>query len=152
MESALQYKLVEVALAATLEVPTNRMGAFRARLRHLKNLGLPADKPGSGKQIAYSRRQVLELLIALEIENLGVAPKRAAMLAPSIVRQAPYGSFNGHDQYVAISPSDREPRYTVALGFQPFLQFLKSSPRAFSVINVSACARSLDQAIAHAHR
>jgi hypothetical protein len=50
----LRYKHVEHALADLFKVQPDSMGAFRARIRHFRRLGIP-DLPivGSGTQISW---------------------------------------------------------------------------------------------------
>jgi hypothetical protein len=142
----LRYKHIEAALAEVLEVRPKGLGAFRARLRHLRNLGLPRlPKPGSGQHIIYTRRQALEMLVAAELEKVGQTPKSVAILAQSIVGQSPYGRYRGKDCYVAIS--EARPGYTMAYGLRAFTEMMKSAPDVFLVINVSACVRKLDPAL-----
>jgi hypothetical protein len=157
----LRYQHVEVALADLMNVMPESMGAFRARLRHLRNIGVARlPKPGSGKAIKYSRRQALELLIALELEKAGQTPKNVALtsetilrkntalLAGTIVRQSPYGQSRGKDSYAVVSES--RPGVTMALGLKVFSELMRSAPDVFLVINVSACARKLDPALTRA--
>ena len=55
-----------------MNVKPKDIGAFRGRLRHLRNIGLPRlPKIGSGRAIDYSDRQALEMLLALELEDAG---------------------------------------------------------------------------------
>jgi hypothetical protein len=76
-EPEIRYKHVEEVLSRIFKVPPERAGAFRAHLRHLRNIGLPKlPTPGSGKQIGYTRDQLVETLIALELSALGISPKR----------------------------------------------------------------------------
>jgi hypothetical protein len=155
----LRYKHIEGALAEVMNIKPNDMAAFRARLRHLRNSGVPRlPNPGSGQPIDYSRRQVLELLVALELEKVGQAPKKVALtietiaqkkemafLAGTIVQQSPYGKYKGRDCYAAVSES--RPGVTMAFGLKAFSEFMKSAPDVFLVINVSACVRKLDPAL-----
>jgi hypothetical protein len=143
---ALRYKHVEAALAEVANVRPVDIGAFRAKLRHLRNIGLPRlPSPGSGLPIAYSRRQALEMLLAMELGNIGQAPKSAALLAQSITRQAPYGQHAGKDCYVVLS--EAKPGYTMAYGLSDLSKAMAIAPDIFLTINVSACVRKLDQAI-----
>ena len=157
----LRYKHIEAALAEVMNVKPKDMGAFRARLRHLRNIGVPRlPNPGSGQPIGYSRRQALELLIALELEKVGQAPKKVALLADSImqnkaalvagtiVRQTPYGTYKGRDCYATVS--EFRPEVTLAFGLKAFSELMKSAPDVFLVINVSACVRKLDPALTRA--
>lgn len=145
----LRYKHIEAALADVMNVKPKAMGAFRAQLRHLRNIGVPQlPNPGSGQPIDYSRRQALELLIALELEKVGQAPKTVALLAGAIVRQSPYGKYSSKDCYVTISES--RPGFTIIFGLRSFLESMRSAPDIFAVINVSACVRKLDPALTRA--
>lgn len=86
-QPAYQYKHLELALANLFHVSMAELPAFRARLRHLRNLGVPTnEKPGSGKAITYSRDNAIQLLIALEAELLGLPPKFAAAFSRTAMR------------------------------------------------------------------
>jgi hypothetical protein len=149
----LRRKHVEAALAAVQSIGANEMGAFRGRLLHLRNIGCPKlPKPGSGQTIAYTPGHALEMLIALELENVGQSPRFAAELASSIVRQSPHrqgtvGSDPHGDMYAVVRPSEDRPRYTMAFGGKALNELMDSAPRVFSMINVSACARGLFEAL-----
>jgi hypothetical protein len=142
----LRYKHVEAALADVMQVKPKSMAAFRARLRHLRNIGVPQlPNPGSGRPIHYFREQALQMLIALELEKIGQAPKNVAMVSQSILRQTPYGQYEGKDCYVRVS--ETHPGYTIAFGLEAFLQSMRSAPEISLIINVSACVRKLDAAL-----
>jgi hypothetical protein len=61
---------------------------MRARLRHLKRHGVPSgiSSPGTGRWIAYTRTQVLELLFATALEAVGLKPVTIATLARQVVQ------------------------------------------------------------------
>jgi len=81
------YKEAEAALTVVFVVPPEKMGAFRARIRHLRNLGVPAiPKPGSGQKVDYSRDHLIHLALALELEQAGLSPIDAAKFSGQIVR------------------------------------------------------------------
>ena len=142
----LRYRHVEAALADLAHVKPSGMGAFRAKLRHLRNIGLPQlPNPGSGQPIAYSRHHALEMLLALELEKVGQTPRNAALLAQSIVRQAPYGRHDRKDCYVTLSKT--VPGYTIVFGLTKLRKTLDKAPAIFLLINVSACVRKLDPAL-----
>jgi len=141
----IQYGHIEKALADVVGVKPKALGAFRAKLRHLRNIGVPQlPNPGSGNAISYSQRQALEMLIALELEKLGFSPRNVALMAPSITRQSPYGQHDGQDFYIALSEGALT--YT-ALGRASFGEYLEGAPDVFAVINVSACMRKLNAAL-----
>jgi hypothetical protein len=145
----LRYKHVEAALADIAGVQAKDVGSFRGRLRHLRNIGLPRlPASGSGKHITYSRRQALEMMIAIELENIGHIAHRAAAISESVVRQSPYGQHEGKDCYVIPSPpSEERPKYTMLYGIDNVCKFMKSSPEIVTVVNVSALIRRLDAAL-----
>lgn len=150
---SLRYKHVESALAEALEVKPDEMGAFRARLRHLRNLGsskLPT--PGSGRRIAYREDQVFTMLIALELEEVGSAPRSAAAIANSIVRvdgslRNVLRSTDGADIRIVVTPTSE--RQWTELGPETTIdQFLaEKGLLGVSVLNLSQCARTLDRAL-----
>jgi hypothetical protein len=56
-------------------------GALRARIRHLRRLGLPLGiSPGTGNPVAYGKKQIYELAFCLELEQCGVDPRLAVGL------------------------------------------------------------------------
>jgi hypothetical protein len=76
------YGEIEAALISLLRVDNERLGAFRARLRHFRNLGVPnVERVGSGTKAEYSRLNAIELCLALRLSALGVAPRLAAGIA-----------------------------------------------------------------------
>ena len=148
---SLGYKRVEAALADALEVKPDGMGAFRARLRHLRNLGLPKlPTPGSGQRIGYSEDNAFVMLLALELEDVGLAPRSAATIAPSIARR--HQSLRGTlqlsadgDVYAAVTPT-RAKQWTTLSTREALDEFL-ARERGVCLLNVSLCARTLDRAL-----
>jgi hypothetical protein len=89
----LRYKDVELALAVMFSVGEDEIGAFRARLRHLRNIGVPRlPKVGSGTQITYTRRHAFELAIAFQLGVCGVSPKYIKALVETALRD--FGNFS----------------------------------------------------------
>ncbi|HEX3666191.1 MAG TPA: hypothetical protein VHU23_13285 [Rhizomicrobium sp.] len=77
-----KYKIVELSLARVFGVLDADMPAFRARIRHLRNIGVPAvPKVGTGRTVDFSREHIIQLLIALEAELLGLPANQAAALS-----------------------------------------------------------------------
>jgi len=145
----LRYEHVEEALAKVMDITPQKMGAFRARIRHLRKLSsLRLQKPGSGRAIDYSRQNAFEMFFALELQNLGYAPRKAAFLAGSIVRMA-HGQDQKEDCYVIHEPGAKG--FTVVSSAKLLVQAIKSSPRTFLVINTSDCVRGLDKALSNAN-
>jgi hypothetical protein len=74
--------MIEKALADVFRVRPEQMNAFRGRLRHLRNINCPKlPKTGSGQPVFITREQAIEILIALELGTLGVAPRHAVEIA-----------------------------------------------------------------------
>ncbi len=79
---AYRYGEVEQALVEQFRVAPDRLGAFRARIRHFRTLGVPSvEKVGSGSKGEYSRLHVVQLSLALRLGEMGVAPRMAAAIA-----------------------------------------------------------------------
>jgi hypothetical protein len=77
-----RYGQVEAALAKVAELEPDEMSAFRGRLRHLRNIGCPElPKVGSGQPVEFSREAAIEMMLALELAALGIAPRHAARAA-----------------------------------------------------------------------
>jgi len=144
-----RYGQVEAALIAALGIAPENLGAFRGRLQHLRKLGVPdLPGPGSGQSLEYSRQDALEMMLAVELENIGKAPRAAAMVASSILRTSDHSSAGRENVFIAFDRSFSA-AYTVLTGRKVFLRWLKSAPRAFAVIDLTACAKALDAALAN---
>ena len=105
-----QYKDLELAMARNFKVNMQDLPAFRARIRHLRNLGVPKHKkPGSGQKISYSRADAIQLLIALEAELLGLPPKVAASFSAAVMethaKKAEAAAQHGRRYIVSVEPS-----------------------------------------------
>lgn len=75
-ESQLLYKDIESALAVLHDVVNTELPAFRAQLRHFRNIGIPKlPSVGSGNRIEYSADHVHQIFLALELH--AVAPPAA---------------------------------------------------------------------------
>lgn len=64
-------------LLATIYKATGKAqtGAFRARLKHLKRLGIPlGSNPGRGKKIYYERNELYQWCFCIEMEEFGIDP------------------------------------------------------------------------------
>ena len=87
----LRYGDVERALVRAFKIQDTDVKAFRARIRHLRNLGVPdLPKSGSGRQISYTLDHARELYLALRLNQLGMMPDAIARLfariRPSIAK------------------------------------------------------------------
>jgi len=153
----LRYKHVEAALIRYFDVPDQQMGAFRARLRYLRKIGVPdLAKVGSGSQLTYSREQTIEMMLALQVSQLGASPKWFASTKraqPDFLEKISAHPKRG-DAYSIIVPkkllsADKDGSQVSILtmiGPDNLLRWIsKATVRSYSVINLSQAIRELDQ-------
>jgi hypothetical protein len=166
----LRYSNIEDALARVLRVTSDQAGAFRGRIRHLRNIGVPdVQHPGHGRAANYSALDALEILIALRLHSLGVAPRLIAQMARRIMLQywldaadERAGRLND-DLHVLLFPSDARSEDFVGIAPPPGGKFdpendppiwfirgvtfmpqaEKYLPREFTRVNISAWARDV---------
>ena len=156
----LRYKHVEAALVRYFDVPEQQIGAFRARVRYLRKIGVPdLAKVGSGSQLTYSREQAIEIMLALQVSQLGASPKWFASTKQS---QPDFlEKISAHpkraDTFSIIVPkkllsTDKDGSQVTVLtvnGKEGLTQWLsKASVHSYSVINLSQTIRELDQQLA----
>jgi hypothetical protein len=78
----MQYRQFEEALVRTFSIKEANLGAFRARLRHLRRLGIPnIPRHGSGNTATYRIEDVFSAFVALALQTLGSNPTVSAMIA-----------------------------------------------------------------------
>jgi hypothetical protein len=125
----LQFRHVENALVRLFAVDDSCLGAFKARMRHLRNLGVPnIAKPGSGERVEYTREGVVGLALALELERLGRPPREAAWLAMAWAS----------DPEVILAATSRAPLYLIILPGWLEPPSTKNASEATSEINKDA--------------
>jgi hypothetical protein len=148
-----RYKHIELALARLFDISLEDAPAFRARLRHLRELGVPdLPKPGSGQQISYTQDHAVQLLLALELEAVGIPPRLAAASAKSLSRgRGFYASVaKASDIYVVIAPGadlakDRSPNISVVPGYKfEHIERNIRENRRLTLINMSQSIRALE--------
>jgi len=161
----LRYKHVEAALARAYNVGESQLKAFRARLRHLRNLGIPRlPRVGTGTQLTYTQAHLLVFVAALELETIGLSPKDAAgvvdglrdKLAASYARWAARGksTYIVHmpgSRHLVESSTDDALSWTYLTDETPLLQEIEKmvrSERRFAVVNLSAAMKAADNAVA----
>lgn len=151
-----RYGEIEAALARVFEVPREELGAFRGRLRHLRNLGVPdLAKPGSGQRVEYTRQNAIEIMLALELAALGVSPRHAAEAAKSQAERVAALNMavtqRGDCLVVTHLRQFSNDPGTTAIVLQRFTQemmeFLMQSQNRFAVINVRRMVGVLDVAL-----
>jgi hypothetical protein len=78
----MQYGQFVKALIQMFSIHERDQGAFRARLRHLRSLGVPKiPKRGSGNIITYRTVDLLAAYVGLALQALGSTPKISAEIA-----------------------------------------------------------------------
>lgn len=83
-----QYAAVEDALMHVNGIKEEARSAFGARIAYFKRLGLLASTPGRGARIVYRDVDVLLIALCLELCQLGIEPKRSAILGRHLWRFA----------------------------------------------------------------
>jgi hypothetical protein len=143
--SDLRYKDLEGTLARIFDVPKKEVAAFRARLRHLRNIGIPdLPKVGSGTQITYTRRHAFELLVALELTRAGVSPRYVRPL----VKQAAddfeklKGRFSGEKVSMQITGAGHGASVAASTDY---LDLRERPFRHLTIVNLTACNEALPQ-------
>ena len=143
-----------------LHVKDEEMGAFRARLRHLKDSGVPdVPKVGKGKQNWYTRDDAVRMYVALKMMQYGITPKAAAFLindlgnslhhpAVSAMGAGPVGPLGEDVFYIIGYPAGDQP-YVHSYSKDHLVQAITSLPwTALAIINLSQCIRSVDEELA----
>jgi hypothetical protein len=78
----MRYQDLEAALADLHLISEDERGAFRARLRVLRDMGVPkVAKPGKGSKVEYDFDHLWETAFALALERFGLPPGRASRVA-----------------------------------------------------------------------
>jgi hypothetical protein len=171
----LRYSDVERALAEVLHVaPAQQHGAFRARIRHLRNIGVPSvSHPGQGRAADYCLLDALEILLGLRLQGLGVSPKLVAAMAHRLTLEYWYGlpgedAGRVQDLHVFLFPPDVrledfgggtlppssgrfDPENNPPMWFLRDLSIMpqveRKLPREFIRINISAWGRDIFRAL-----
>lgn len=101
----LRYKNLERTLAEIFRVPSEELGSFRGRMRHLRKLRVPdLERVGRGTQLTYTRAHALELVIAIELEQAGIWPRLVVGLAKHAVNVF-FENLGSKNVYMFISNS-----------------------------------------------
>ena len=163
----LRWRHVEATLVKLLQVKEEQMGAFRARLRHLKAVGVPnIPKVGSGTQIIYTREHIAELYLALLVMRFGITPKVAAWVVSELQDQNRHpGAMEIREEkgdfFFVLFPTNDESPFTYSIQGIDSLKAVMSiedtpgaymeppeavNPlawKAYSVINITKCLRAI---------
>ena len=108
----LSYAHVEAALARIFDAEHVQKAAFRGRLKHFRKLGIPRHNPGKGARVAYGMPDIYQLMICLELSELGIDPNLVAKLVhhhwdinrrfPAAIAKARELHGSGDDLWIAI--------------------------------------------------
>lgn len=80
----LTFNQVEAVFAERFDIPADKAVAFRGRLQHFQRLKFPTGvNTGRGTKATYGWVQVIQLMVALDLIDLGLTPD----LATKSVRQ-----------------------------------------------------------------
>ena len=144
----MRLKVLEAAIASVLDLPGDFV-SFRARVRHFRNLGLPrTDRPGKGQIIEYGRKDAFELLIALQLNVMGVSPRTAADAAWLIMEEK-RPRLTGEDEqfYDVLLPPPLEPLTFRCVGLEELMKELGGRFKGRIVLNTTELANLLSAKI-----
>ena len=111
------YADIEAALAKLYGAEHVRETTFRARLKHLKRLGLPSRRPGKGTRLRYTKASdILQLVVACEFAELGVDPHLIVdIVQQDWKRQGPIWQAIDLVQQFGMDPGDPGDDFYVAV-------------------------------------
>lgn len=167
-KSLMEYRTVEAILADLHNIRPEALGAFRSRLRVLRDMGVPnVSRPGKGARVAYELYDLWEAHLGLHLETFGLPPSRVRF----VVEEARVGDwFNDArvrenstrgDAWARISLSDlhQGAKPDKARGFgdiqhisehAEFLTFTETTPMPammMGLIDLSKITREIEAAV-----
>lgn len=158
-DKGLTYAQGEGLLARTYKAPDRtRENAFRARLKHLKRLGIPlGSSPGRGAKIRYDFDQICQWALCLELAEAGMDPARVAELMKENWHSRISDLFQtaaepGNAMYLAIHPNTMsknwsskpdEISFVYAEHAKNFFDRMRGPKRRTILINLSDLVQSL---------
>src|SRR5215471_14531826 len=99
----MQYGQFEEALVQMFSIREASLGAFRARLRHLRKLGIPnIPKRGSGNIVIYKVEDLFTTFVALALQTLGSTPVISAVIANVAARYFKRLGFEEEDIFLVV--------------------------------------------------
>ena len=94
----MEYRTFEAILAKLHDVEPDDMGAFRARIRVLRSMGIPPiPKVGKGSRQEFNDDDLTEMHLALTMSVFGWAPSKVAYVMQS-VRTLPSWHWRNKDE------------------------------------------------------
>jgi hypothetical protein len=127
----MQYRQFEEALVQMFSIREEGLGAFRARLRHLRKFDVPnIPKRGSGNTFIYRMDDLFITFVALALQTLGSTPTISALIAKSAARWFNRLAFEKEDVFLVVMnlpepTAENVGDLTIPLGVQT-MTFLKS--------------------------
>ncbi len=159
------YSVLEGALARVFKLsPEAQVGVLRGRVVHLRRNGFGPQEAGRGKRIEYDYETADKWLVALALEDAGLAPLPimgmiASLWDPAIAEAVARARRSKTDLYLAISYSELRD----AAGQGVFPNIMTATPRQASkllswlsdekhltIFNLSALLKLFDEALADA--
>jgi hypothetical protein len=168
------YAEAETILAVLHNVDRERqIGAFRARLKHLKKLGIPKGvRPGRGKRVLYSRNHLFQWVFCLECSQFAIDPTWMvdaidkhwdAIYRYVFVRAETHDLSGDDDVFMCFSPSFMSYSWNVDVStgpkigvpifisvdkknLQEHIENIRGDSRRLSLLNVSEIIRTIRDA------
>jgi hypothetical protein len=144
----MQYRHFENALIGMLGIEEAELGAFRARLRHLRKLGVPnVPRRGSGNTAIYQKVDLFSTFIALALQTLGSNPTVSALITGFATRRVELIETHKTELFLIVTNiPDVSPESLNTVPEPPV------GTVAFAYINTSASARVLACIVSGADR
>jgi hypothetical protein len=173
----LKYAVIERALGTVFAVDGAGQRAWlRARIQHLRRLGLIPESPGKGRVIRYTQQDADKWLVALELAHMGADPKmivhlikrtwdppnrkrsaaeavaRGEAFIRDLVEEARASSRIEDDVFLTVKfagDMSAEPfmGYTTFRGSQSFFSWLADHNQRAAVFDLSKRLRDFDAAL-----
>ena len=145
----LGYGEIEAAIAQVLEIKSAGVPALRARLRHLRNMGLPKiPNPGSGRKVSYTTFQAMEMLIAVVLEYGGITSRNAVKLTPLIALECVTIEPISYNTCVVLTYAQDELNITFVRGLEDLPYTLRYLARdSLFFVNVASYQQKLECAL-----
>jgi hypothetical protein len=150
-----QYGQIEYALARACNIEGKEFGAFRAKLRHLRSLGVPkVEKVGSGSRARFSLSDAIVMRIALELSMLGVKPAAIAVTLDEVKPAAITKLINDGASSHQPEKDDFYFYITIGLVTSMFIHLptvwelaALNTTASFAVVNISRLVREMVSAL-----
>jgi hypothetical protein len=102
--SVLEYRDIEARLAELHSIHEEDLGAFRARIRVLRNMGVP-DLPrvGKGARVGFSPDDIAELHLVLTLGEFGLPPARIVQIITKVKGLSQWPLRRPHAAWLVVS-------------------------------------------------